>query len=150
MAEGKVKWFSSEKGYGFIANDEGGDDVFVHFSAIQADGFRTLNEGDEVSFEVEQGPKGPQARNVVITHRAPVQAASFDNFGGGGGDRFGGGERGGGRYDNRDGDGHDRDRGGDRGGARGGDRGRCGRNRRYCDRRSCTGSREPSRREAVT
>jgi len=131
MAEGKVKWFSSEKGYGFIANDEGGDDVFVHFSAIQADGFRTLNEGDEVTFEVEQGPKGPQARNVMITHRAPVQAASFDGIGGGGGgDRFGGGggggDRGGaGRYDNRDRDG--RDRGGDRGG----DRGRGGRNRRY-------------------
>ncbi len=136
MAEGKVKWFSSEKGYGFIANDEGGDDVFVHFSAIQADGFRTLNEGDEVTFEVEQGPKGPQARNVVITHRAPVQAGSFDNFGGGGGaggggggDRFGGGgdrggdRGGGGRYDGRD-------RGGDRG-DRGGDRNRGGRNRRY-------------------
>ena len=122
MAEGKVKWFSSEKGYGFIAHDDGGDDVFVHFSAIQADGFRTLNEGDEVTFEVEQGPKGPQARNVVVTHRAPVQAPSFDRSG----DRFGG-DRGGGRMDGRDRDRdgrHDsRDRG-DRGG-------RGGRNRRY-------------------
>lgn len=81
MAEGKVKWFSSEKGYGFIAQDEGGDDVFVHFSSIQADGFRTLNEGDEVTFDIEQGPKGPQARNVVVTHHAPVQAAPFESFG---------------------------------------------------------------------
>ena len=81
MAEGKVKWFSSEKGYGFIAQDDGGDDVFVHFSSIQADGFRTLNEADEVTYDIEQGPKGPQARNVIVTHHAPVQAASFDGFG---------------------------------------------------------------------
>lgn len=122
MAEGKVKWFSSEKGYGFIAHDEGGDDVFVHFSAIQADGFRTLNEGDEVTFEVEQGPKGPQARNVVVTHRAPVQAPSFDRSG----DRFGG-DRGGGRMDGRD-----RDRDGRYDSRDRGDRGgRGGRNRRY-------------------
>jgi len=95
MAEGKVKWFSSEKGYGFIAQDEGGDDVFVHFSSIKADGFRTLNEGDEVTFDIEQGPKGPQARNVVVTHHAPVQAASFDGFGGGEGRGFDGGDKGG-------------------------------------------------------
>ncbi len=122
MAEGKVKWFSSEKGYGFIAHDDGGDDVFVHFSAIQADGFRTLTEGDEVTFEVEQGPKGPQARNVVVTHRAPVQAPSFDRSG----DRFGG-DRGGGRMDGRD-----RDRDGRYDSRDRGDRGgRGGRNRRY-------------------
>ena len=122
MAEGKVKWFSSEKGYGFIAHDDGGDDVFVHFSAIQADGFRTLNEGDEVTFEVEQGPKGPQARNVVVTHRAPVQAPSFDRSG----DSFGG-DRGGGRMDGRD-----RDRDGRYDSRDRGDRGgRGGRNRRY-------------------
>jgi CspA family cold shock protein len=123
MAEGKVKWFSSEKGYGFIAHDEGGDDVFVHFSAIQAEGFRTLNEGDEVTFEVEQGPKGPQARNVVVTHRAPVQAPSFDRSG----DRFGGDRGGSDRPAGRDSRFDGRDRGGDRGG----DRGRGGRNRRY-------------------
>lgn len=64
MAKGKVKWFSSEKGYGFIASDEGGD-VFVHHTAIQGEGYRTLNEGQAVEFEVQQGQKGPQAVNVV-------------------------------------------------------------------------------------
>ncbi len=61
---GKVKWFSAEKGYGFIAV-EGQDDVFVHFSAIQSDGFKTLNEGEEVEFEITEGARGPQATNVV-------------------------------------------------------------------------------------
>ena len=61
---GKVKWFNAEKGFGFI-EVEGGDDVFVHFSAIQGDGFKSLDEGQEVSFEVEQGNRGPQAKNVV-------------------------------------------------------------------------------------
>jgi len=65
MATGIVKWFNNSKGYGFIAPAEGGDDVFVHFSAIKADGYRTLNEGQNVSYEVEQGPKGLQATNVV-------------------------------------------------------------------------------------
>ena len=65
MNNGTVKWFNSEKGYGFISNDNGGDDVFVHFSAIQVDGFKTLEEGQEVEFEVVQGAKGPQAANVV-------------------------------------------------------------------------------------
>ncbi|MFD2616750.1 cold-shock protein [Terrilactibacillus laevilacticus] len=64
MEQGKVKWFNAEKGFGFIER-EGGDDVFVHFSAIQTDGFKTLDEGQEVSFEVEQGQRGPQATNVV-------------------------------------------------------------------------------------
>lgn len=64
MARGKVKWFSNQKGYGFIT-PESGSDVFVHFSAVQGDGYKTLNEGDEVEFEVEQGPKGAQARNVT-------------------------------------------------------------------------------------
>ena len=57
MKNGTVKWFNPDKGYGFIANDEGGDDVFVHYSAIIADGFRTLNEGQKVTFDVEPDPK---------------------------------------------------------------------------------------------
>jgi cold shock protein len=63
MANGTVKWFSERKGYGFI-EQEGGPDVFVHFSGINADGFRTLNEGDQVTFDIEQGQKGPSAVNV--------------------------------------------------------------------------------------
>lgn len=62
---GTVKWFNGSKGYGFIAH-EGGDDVFVHFSAIQGDGFRNLEEGQMVEFEIEQGPKGLQASNVAV------------------------------------------------------------------------------------
>jgi len=64
MAQGKVKWFNAEKGFGFI-EVEGGDDVFVHYSAIQGDGFKTLEEGQEVSFDIEEGSRGPQAANVV-------------------------------------------------------------------------------------
>ena len=63
---GKVKWFSPEKGYGFIAR-EGGDDVFVHFSAIQDEGFKTLNEGQDVEFEIVEGARSPQAANVIKT-----------------------------------------------------------------------------------
>ena len=63
MATGKVKWFNERKGFGFIENDEGGD-VFVHYSAIQDSGFKTLLEGQRVSFEIEQGNKGPAATNV--------------------------------------------------------------------------------------
>lgn len=66
MATGTVKWFSDEKGFGFITPDEGGKDLFVHFSAIMADGFRSLPEGAKVSFEAEQGPKGPNAVNVNL------------------------------------------------------------------------------------
>jgi CspA family cold shock protein len=64
MPQGTVKWFNAEKGYGFITPDEGGQDLFVHHSAIQAKGFRTLEEKERVSFEVGQGQKGPQATNV--------------------------------------------------------------------------------------
>jgi len=64
MAKGKVKWFSNQKGYGFIT-PESGKDVFVHHSAIQGDGYKTLDEGQDVEFEIQQGPKGEQAINVV-------------------------------------------------------------------------------------
>lgn len=67
MATGKVKWFNGTKGFGFIEQSDGGADVFVHFSAIQGDGYRDLNEGDEVEFDTEQGQKGLQATNVKVT-----------------------------------------------------------------------------------
>jgi CspA family cold shock protein len=65
LATGKVKWFNDSKGFGFIEQQDGGKDVFVHFSAIKDEGFKTLREGDEVSFDIVDGPKGPQATNVV-------------------------------------------------------------------------------------
>jgi CspA family cold shock protein len=65
MATGTVKWFNDAKGFGFLSQDDGGDDVFVHFSAIQSEGFKALAEGQKVEFEVEDGQKGPQARNVI-------------------------------------------------------------------------------------
>ncbi|WP_327150368.1 cold-shock protein [Nocardia sp. NBC_01329] len=64
MAQGSVKWFNSEKGFGFIAQDGGGPDVFVHYSAVSGNGFRTLEEGQRVEFEIGQGQKGPQAQDV--------------------------------------------------------------------------------------
>ena len=64
MAQGTVKWFNAEKGFGFIAQDNGGADVFVHYSAIQATGYRSLEDNQRVEFEITQGAKGPQAENV--------------------------------------------------------------------------------------
>ena len=64
MAQGTVKWFNADKGFGFIAQEGGGEDVFVHFSAIQMNGYKSLEENQRVEFEVTQGPKGPQAENV--------------------------------------------------------------------------------------
>ncbi len=66
MAVGTVKWFSAEKGYGFITPEEGSKDLFVHYSAIQGDGYKTLNEGDKVEYEETSGRKGPQASNVRV------------------------------------------------------------------------------------
>jgi len=65
MATGTVKWFNDSKGFGFIAPDDGSDDVFVHFSSIQGEGFKSLAEGQKVTYEVGQGQKGPQAQNVI-------------------------------------------------------------------------------------
>ena len=65
MSQGTVKWFNSEKGYGFIAGDEGGDDVFVHYSAIRADGYRSLKEGQKVSYETETDPKNPNKLRAI-------------------------------------------------------------------------------------
>ena len=70
MASGTVKWFNDAKGYGFIAPADGGKDVFVHYTAVSGDGFKTLTEGAQVEFEVEEGPKGPQAQNVSIVGAA--------------------------------------------------------------------------------
>lgn len=66
MAKGKVKWFSDQKGYGFITPDDGSPDLFVHYSAVQGAGFKTLAENDAIEFEVEQGQKGPRAASVTI------------------------------------------------------------------------------------
>lgn len=66
MATGTVKWFNADKGFGFIAPDDGSADVFAHFSAINSSGYRSLDENDKVEYEVQQGPKGPQAANITV------------------------------------------------------------------------------------
>ncbi len=76
MATGTVKWFDDAKGYGFIARPDG-EDVFVHYSAIVGEGYRSLTEGSEVEFDVEDDPKGPRAANVVVTRAAPRQDTSM-------------------------------------------------------------------------
>ena len=78
---GTVKWFNSRKGYGFITPEDGENDLFVHYSAINVEDendYRSLNEGDEVTFEVEEGQKGPQAVSVIVTKRAPRQERRRD------------------------------------------------------------------------
>jgi len=75
MATGTVKWFDDAKGYGFVERDDG-EDVFVHYSAIVGEGYRTLTEGSEVEFDIEEDAKGPRAANVVVTKAAPAQDES--------------------------------------------------------------------------
>jgi cold shock CspA family protein len=121
---GTVKWFNSEKGFGFITRENGEKDVFVHHSAIQGGGFRTLNEGERVEFDVVQGQKGPAAENVVRLD-APAGGESAGGGGGGGGYGGGGGGRGGGGGGYGGGGGGRGGGGGgygDRGGRGGGDR----------------------------
>ncbi len=78
MERGKVKWFSNEKGYGFIERD-GGEDVFVHYSSIEQEGFKTLDEGQEVEFEIVQGARGPQAANVRKLNGSSSTSLRYDD-----------------------------------------------------------------------
>jgi CspA family cold shock protein len=76
LPTGKIKWFNASKGYGFI-EVEGGDDVFVHYSGLQMEGFKTVNEGDVVEFEIANDGKGPRAEKVVVTERTTGEAPSY-------------------------------------------------------------------------
>ena len=76
MATGKVKWFNNAKGYGFVIAEAGGEDLFVHYSSIQMDGYKTLKAGQDVEFDIEQGPKGLHAVNIRSFDSAPVKAPS--------------------------------------------------------------------------
>jgi cold shock protein len=96
--QGTVKWFNPEKGFGFITRENGEKDCFVHHSAIQGSGFKTLEEGERVEFEVVQGTKGPAAENVVRLDAPAGGGGGGGGRGQGGGNRYGGGERGGGGY----------------------------------------------------
>jgi CspA family cold shock protein len=121
LVKGTVKWFNSNKGFGFI-NSEEGNDVFVHFSALAGDDddYKTLNENDEVEFDVVQGDKGPQANNVVVTKKSPP--SENRSYGGGGGGGSGSGGRGGGSYGGGYGGNRKSSGGGSRKGNSGGDR----------------------------
>ncbi|MGE5531912.1 MAG: cold-shock protein [Bacteroidota bacterium] len=77
MATGTVKWFNDAKGYGFIERSDGAEDVFVHYTAIAGDGYRSLTEGSEVEFDIAEDPKGLRAANVTVTKAAPAQQRDF-------------------------------------------------------------------------
>ena len=119
LVKGTVKWFNGSKGFGFI-NSEEGSDVFVHFSALAGDDddYKTLNENDEVEFDVVQGDKGPQANNVVVTKKGPPSEKRSYGSGGRGGGSYGGGYGG----SRKSSGGSGKNRGGSRKASSGGDR----------------------------